>query len=125
MAPRARGSSFRWTSDNLSTTLRNATPRIEAALWSAMEYQAMRSRNFMRSNASWTDRTANARNGLDAVPSRQGVNGYVITLTHGVPYGIWLEVRWSGKYGIIPEAVRTGGQELMTMLTAVFRAVTT
>lgn len=79
----------------------------------------------MRSNASWTDRTANARNGLDAIPSREGLNGYVITLTHGVPYGIWLEVRWSGKYGIIPEAVRQGGQELMTMLTTVFRGIMT
>lgn len=123
MAGRSR-SSFRWTSDNLTTNLRNATPRIHTAIWSAMEYQAMRSRNFMRSNASWTDRTANARNGLDAIPSREGTNGYVITLTHGVPYGIWLEVRWSGRYGIIPESVRQGGQELMGMLTTLFRGIT-
>lgn len=44
-----------------------------------------------------------------------------IILSHSVPYGIWLEVRWSGKYGIIPESVRTGGQEVMQMLTRLFQ----
>jgi hypothetical protein len=121
LAPRSRG--FRWTSDNLSTNLRNATPRIEAAVWSATQYQAMRSENYMRQNARWTDRTSNARNGLQAIPERAGKGSYRITLTHGVPYGIWLEVRWSGKYGIIPESVRQGGSELMLLLGAVFRAV--
>lgn len=76
----------------------------------------------MRKNATWVDRTANARNGLRSIPSHTKTQ-HVITLTHSVPYGIWLEVRWSGKYGIIPEAVRTGGQELMTLLTKLFAAI--
>lgn len=119
----AKRSSFRWTSEKLQTNLRGATPRIHAALWSAMQYQATRSETFMRTNAKWTDRTANARNGLSATPAREGLNGYVITLSHGMPYGIWLEVRWSGKYGIIPDAVRQGGMELMGMLSALFKAI--
>lgn len=77
----------------------------------------------MRTNARWTDQTSNARNGLQAIPERPGKGSYRITLTHSVPYGIWLEVRWSGKYGIIPESVRQGGNELMTLLSMVFKAV--
>lgn len=116
-------SGFRWTSNNLSTTLTNATPRIERAVTSALGYQATRSENYMRSNAKWTDRTANARNGLRAWPVHNR-DEYVIILAHSVPYGIWLEVRWSGKYGIIPDAVRTGGAELMALLTKLFSGLT-
>lgn len=115
-----RQPAFRWTSDNLTTSLKNAPARVNIAVASACEYQARRSENFMRANARWTDQTANARNGLHAVAaSTKG--SHVITLAHGMPYGIWLEVRWSGKYGIIPEAVRTGGMELMAMLGSLFK----
>ena len=110
---------FRWTSNNLQTTLTNATPRIERAVTSALGYQATRSESYMRNNAKWTDRTANARNGLRATPSHTDKQ-HVITLAHSMPYGIWLEVRWSGKYGIIPEAVRVGGAELMALFTKLF-----
>lgn len=96
---------------------------MQAATWAATQYQALRSESFMRRNAKWTDHTANARNGLKAIPERKGASSFVITLTHSVPYGIWLEVRWSGKYGIIPESVRQGGTELMALLTTVFKAV--
>lgn len=89
-----------------------------------MNYQALRSQTYMRSNATWTDRTSNARNGLMAYSYKSG-NQHNIILLHSMPYGIWLEVRWSGKYGIIPEAVRQGGQELMTLLTKLFQAIST
>lgn len=120
MAGRQR--QFTWDSARLTTNVRNLRPRINRALTAAIQYQSTRSENFMRSNARWTDRTANARNGLRAIPSHTE-SQYVITLTHSVPYGIWLEVRWSGKYGIIPEAVRVGGQELMRLLTKLFEGV--
>lgn len=87
-----------------------------------MEYQARRSESFMRANAPWTDRTSNARNGLKAIPQSSGTS-HSILLTHSMPYGIWLEVRWSGKYGIIPEAVRQGGQELMGLLNKLMEAI--
>lgn len=76
----------------------------------------------MRANAKWTDRTANARNGLRTIPTHSK-NQHTIVLTHSMPYGIWLEVRWSGKYGIIPDAVRQGGQELMGLLTKLFASI--
>lgn len=117
-----RQGSFRWDSTKLITNVQNAGPRINRAITAAVEYQATRSENYMRNNAKWTDRTANARNGLRAIPSHTE-NQHVITLTHSVPYGIWLEVRWSGKYGIIPEAVRVGGDELMRLFNKLFSAI--
>jgi hypothetical protein len=101
------------------TNVRNAPQRINRAVTAAVEYQAGRSENYMRRNAKWMDRTSNARNGLHARTSHTDTE-HIITLAHSVPYGIWLEVRWSGKYGIIPEAVRVGGDELMRLFTKLF-----
>lgn len=84
-----------------------------------IDFQATRIESSMRSNAPWTDRTSNARNGLSARPRHQR-GKHAIILSHSVPYGIWLEVRWSGKYGIIPESVRSGGAETMAMLSRLF-----
>lgn len=70
----------------------------------------------MKSNAPWTDQTSNARNGLQTIPFHQGkTHGY--HLAHGVPYGIFLEVRWDGRYGIIPQATREGGMMVMSLMT--------
>jgi hypothetical protein len=57
---------------------------------------------YMKQNAPWTDRTGNARAGLHA-DARSMVNGKVfeLILAHSVYYGIYLEVRFSGKYAII------------------------
>lgn len=114
-----RRSSFSWDSTRLMTNVRNAGPRINRAISSAVDYQATRSESYMRRNAKWTDRTANARNGLHTRVSHTEQQ-HVITLAHSVPYGIWLEVRWSGKYGVIPEAVRVGGDELMALFNKLF-----
>lgn len=60
--------------------------------------------SYMKENASWTDRTANARNGLAANADIQGTGLFTrvgLTLSHGVSYGIWLELANAGKYAIV------------------------
>jgi hypothetical protein len=52
-------------------------------------------------NAPWKDQTGNARNGLKGTHKVVPNKSYTATLAHGVPYGIWLEIRWSGRYSII------------------------
>lgn len=74
---------------------------------------------FMKQNASWTDRTGNARAGLRAVASAT-LKSVQIDLFHSVPYGIWLEVRWAGRYSIIPLAVKEAGTGMMEDLAALF-----
>lgn len=55
---------------------------------------------YMKSNAPWTDRSGNARNGLKA-RTEIGSNKVTVYLFHSVPYGGYLELRWSGRYQII------------------------
>lgn len=72
---------------------------------------------YMKDNAPWQDRTGNARAGLRSVPEHTA-NQSVINIMHSMPYGIWLEVRWAGKYGIIINTLREQGQGLMDDLQA-------
>lgn len=108
---------FTFTLD--SATLRgnlHALPeRIDRLVAAVMERQADVSTAYMKSNAPWTDRTGNARNGLHAVTAHsRGLHS--VTLAHGVPYGIWLEVRWGGRFAIVGRAVQVGGVETMRLL---------
>jgi hypothetical protein len=55
---------------------------------------------YAKSNAPWTDRTGHARQGLHGgVDVRD--NQFVLYLSHGVDYGIWLEIAHGGNYAIV------------------------
>jgi hypothetical protein len=57
----------------------------------------------MRQNASWTDRTGNARSGLFSEANMVGEDVIEIVFSHGhtIDYGIHLETGNAGKYAII------------------------
>lgn len=92
----------------------NATlvPKIMAALSALMQYEARGIESYMRQNAPWQDDTGNARNGLSARPSGDGLH-IGIDLFHTVPYGIWLETRFSGSYAIIVPTINAKAPEVM------------
>lgn len=68
--------------------------------------------NYAKINAPWTDQTGNARNGLTAQPYDEGTTVGII-LYHQVSYGIWLEVRWAGRYAIINPTIDAMGPKVM------------
>lgn len=71
-------------------------------------------------NASWTDRTANARQTLNADWQRAAQDIVVIWLAHGVEYGIYLEKRWGGKYAIIWPTIEQHLDQINQMLQGIF-----
>jgi hypothetical protein len=60
---------------------------------------------------------ATGRNALGQFTGGGGgdAKNLVIVLSHGVPYGIWLEVRFSGKYAIVTPAIPYWGPKVMTL----------
>lgn len=111
-----RQTTFTWDPGKLQGNVKALPSRIDRALAAAVEYAATKSEASMKRNAPWTDQTTNARNGLHTTPFHEGkTHGY--HLAHGVPYGIWLEVRWDGRYGIIPQSVQEGGMMVMSLMT--------
>lgn len=70
---------------------------------------------YAKDNAPWADRTGDARSGLTAQGEQRLVR-YTITLYHTVDYGVWLEIRWGGRFAIIEPTIRVMGERLMADL---------
>lgn len=107
-------------SDTLSPNLVRFGPAVDSAVSETVDFFTPRVEGYARSNAPWTDQTGNARNGLFAVSGHTPEVEHHIDIAHSVPYGIWLEVRFSGKYAIILPTVKSQGSELMALLKTVF-----
>lgn len=68
----------------------------------AMNYWASEIQNAMRANASWTDRTSNARNSLSATTEFTADTLTLIARGGGPPsYMVYLELAMAGRYAII------------------------
>lgn len=60
---------------------------------------------YAQTNAPWTDRTGNARRGLHSQYNRRTRTSFVMSLSHGVDYGIFLELCNSGRFAILMPTV--------------------
>ena len=84
--------------------------RVRAALLAHTQRTAGEIERYMKRNARWTDRTGNARNTLRATPKVFHADPQVyelgIVVGHGMEYGLWLEVRWNGRYAIVGPTTR-------------------
>ena len=102
------------TMNTLGPALATAPARFHSALAALMEFQAPRVQGYAQTNAPWQDQTGNARQGLTA---RAGSNEeeHFIDLFHTMPYGIYLETRWSGRYQIIAPTIQKKGRETMEL----------
>ena len=79
--------------------------------------------DYAKANAPWSDRTGDARAGLDAQVENGMRGDIVVTLFHTVDYGVWLEVRWGGKYAIIIPTVERKGPELLAKMRGMMREI--
>lgn len=77
---------------------------MDRAIRFIMDYHAADGTARMKMNAPWTDQTGAARNGLFAV-TEHAKGHYKIIFSHSVNYGIWLEVKFSGRDAVIMPTV--------------------
>lgn len=77
---------------------------------------AIHGERFAKTNAPWTNRTGAARATLAGQSTVAGASGE-ITISHGVDYGIWLEVAHGRRYGIIPQTVQSTVADLQGRLS--------
>jgi hypothetical protein len=112
--------SITWDDRTLYNRLRTFNARADRFLTAAIGYHATRAQSYARSNARWTDRTGNARNGLFAKAERDAPK-YRIVIGGSVPYQVWLEVRFSGRYAILRPTVDHEAPELMRTVSTMFQ----
>lgn len=111
----ARRSKVTYDDRKLKVNLRNYEEEVDRALRFIMDYHAAEGQARMKTNAPWTDRTSAARNGLFTV-TEHSKGHYTIIFSHSVNYGIWLEVKFSGRDAVIMPTVLSVGQDLMKNL---------
>jgi hypothetical protein len=109
-----------WDDAALINKLRIAPARAGQALTAAVRYHAPRAERSMKTGAPWTDRTGNARSSLFTTPEISPGHSYGFVLGHGVSYGIWLEVRWSGRYATVGPTIQREGPEFMKTCSQLF-----
>ena len=96
----------------LMSNLERGRDKVEQAALVTAHSMAPEVENYMKGEAPWQDQTGNARNGLFARAYHEG-DEVGIVLGHSVSYGIWLEVRWGGRYAIIDPTIEAMGPRVM------------
>ena len=109
-------------SRQLTAGITSLPPKINVAIAAVVDAYGAQGENEMRKNAPWTDRTGAARNGLHATATHVAVR-HTLTFAHSVPYGIWLEVRWSGRYAIVTPTMLRTGRLIMRDLNKLMRRI--
>jgi hypothetical protein len=72
--------------------------------------------DYARDNAPWEDQSGDARRGLEASVVADD-DEMSITLQHTVDYGIWLEIRWGGRYAIIIPSMEQIGPQIYDQMS--------
>lgn len=116
----ASGGRITWNDKAVSDKLLRAPAKADVALTAIIERQSARGERLMKTNAPWTDRTGNARQGLHGATHRERLKLYAVILAHTAAYGIWLEVAHGGKFRIIQPSLVTTGSETMRDVSALF-----
>lgn len=96
--------------------------RAQQFLSRTTELYSLRSETYARTKAPWTDRSTNARSGLASTWRGEiGDNGarFEIDLFHRVPYGIWLELKYNGKFSIINKTLNNQGPKYFQLANQV------
>lgn len=110
--------------DSLTPSLKRMLPAIDAGVDLAFDYEKSQAESYARTNAPWTDQTGNARNGLFAAHTKIPMVEHRLIVYHTMPYGLWLEVRWSGRFAIIgPTMLHISPELSVTVAEAVRRAI--
>lgn len=107
----------------LATAIERYGDRVLTTVAAIAQYTATQMQNDAKANASWTDRTGNARTGLFGTSEADFAEKVVtIYLSHGavIDYGVWLELANSGRYAVIMRTMQNHYEPLMQMLREAF-----
>jgi hypothetical protein len=108
-----------FTKNTLGPGLASFPAKVRRGVVATVRREAPISESYMKRNAPWTDRTGNARSGLNARSEHKATSDAVV-LAHGVSYGFWLEVIQGGEWAIIVPTLPVRGPAMMRTLTKLF-----
>lgn len=95
--------------------------RVKYAVVQVMRYWAPVVEAYAKQNASWIDRTGNARQGLRGFVDDLSETTVTLYLAHSVSYGVYLELAYQARYAIILPTLQTHYEQIRTMLAGIFK----
>lgn len=107
------------TIEDMISAVENYSQDVLDAIEEVALYLAPILEGHAKLTAPWQDRTGNARQSLFAVVdvARDIVTLY---LSHGMEYGLWLEVRYAGRYAVILPTLQAHYSMIDDMLQDIF-----
>jgi hypothetical protein len=94
--------------------------RVNQAVFQVGQYWAAVFEEYSKTQAPWQDQTSNARQSLHAFVEELSNDTVRLYLSHGMPYGIYLETKWQGRYAIIWPTIERHLEEIRLMLQRIF-----
>jgi hypothetical protein len=94
--------------------------KIHDAMVKVADYFAPVLETEAKNGAPWTDRTGNARQELNGFTEDVSMTVVEIYLAHKMDYGVWLELKNSGRYAIILPTIEKHYAAIFSMLQGVF-----
>ena len=105
-----------YDASKLKKNLDTMSVKLGAVVLMYASTKASQLQSKMKLNRPWTDRTGMAKALLNAKVSQPDKNTVRITLSHGVDYGIWLELAHGKNYAIIAPTIREEGPRIVSDL---------
>lgn len=111
--------SIDYSQSNLSKNIDKMSEKMGALILMYASTKASRLRFEMQSKRPWTDRTGMAKARLDANVSQPRKEIIRITLSHGVSYGVWLELAHQKNFAIIGPTIQSEGPKIIIELNGI------
>lgn len=103
---------MRFDASGITQGLDALQSKSEQQLWMFCDTGAKKMEGYAKSNAKWSDRSGRARQGLNGTAER-AYPGFRIKISHGVDYGIYLEMANEKRYAILPDTLRYGEESIL------------
>lgn len=108
--------------NTLVPQLEKLDPKMKSALTMYARTRANQIEAYMKEHRKWTDRTGDAKTLLNTrVISNQ--KEITIVLSHGVNYGIWLELAHEENYAVIKPTINSIGPNYFQGLTNIMSKI--
>lgn len=112
-----------YSQSSLSQNLDKLSVKMGAMLLMYSSTKASKIQAEMQKNRPWRDRTGMAKATLRAVVSQPNEKTIRITLSHGVSYGIWLELAHQKQYAIIGPTIQQESPKIVTELQGIMNQI--
>ena len=96
--------------------------KTDAALGMYCDTKAQEFQDYAKSNRPWTDRTNQARQTLKGEAKKMPF-GWRIQLSHGVDYGLWLELANEKQYAIVEPTIRLKSPDVIKGMNTLFSRI--